>query len=175
MNNHIDNRVCPEFRPLMAQANAGEGRFQQGHNLEEGKSYGPVEFTPTCDQDGGRRWYQLRQPKGQWKRADDEQGGKSLHEIGGYQPSHAPEPELDEPPIDSDMFETAATFQALLDRFERMCQLQEARAIKHAPHPTRERLLEAVRWALGEDDHHSAKEFEPGEMFRARLRRLAGL
>jgi len=65
----------------------------------------------------------------------------------------------------------------LLDRMEHLLQ---ARAVVDKEHPTRERLLEAVRWALGETDSFEAPEFfvgtsRPPFWWRPELRRRAGL
>ena len=57
-------------------------------------------------------------------------------------------------------------FSALLDKFQRLLLIQEAARIKVKEHPTRERLLDAMAFAL---------ENMPTNEQAAQLRRLAGL
>ena len=73
-------------------------------------------------------------------------------------------------------------FGALIDKFERLLLVQDARRIKVEEHPTRERLLDAVLWALGEAGEPiewpslaPAGQREFLIRFRAELRRVAGL
>ena len=70
-------------------------------------------------------------------------------------------------PLDVDRFER------LLDRLE---NIGEAQRIKAAPHPTRDRLLEAIRWVLGEQGEITGREVGQGVFWwRAELRRRCGL
>jgi hypothetical protein len=67
-------------------------------------------------------------------------------------------------------------FSAMLDKFERLVLLQEAERIKDSEHPTRERLLYAVRWVLGEVGDGAFPIMQRHQdRFRAHVRRLAGL
>ena len=71
-------------------------------------------------------------------------------------------------------------FNALLDKYERLSLLLEARRIKVEEHPTRDRLLAAVQWALIDQPGmapHDKTETRREYMarFRAELRRVAGL